>query len=155
MTPSFWCTSSAIYLHSLGQPQIAARLPLQSEPHPLIVSRVANSTLVSTINQRVSNVCTNVSSHLGGDLTVTIGCPADTGISILAISRGPEELAGVSRIIWLESDCSTDMIYHIHNIPSQSKRANRRFITNTICGMMEYVGYRNPLPFNTPVRVNR
>ena len=137
----------------LGWLQSAASLPLQLEPHQLMVRRVVSSTLVSTINQRVSNVCTNVVALVGTWL-VTTGCPVGIGISILAISIGPKEIVGDSRIMWSESNHSTDMIYCICNIPSKSNRADGGFIINTICGMMKYLGYRNPLSFNTLVRVN-
>ena len=82
---------------------------------------------------------------------VMTGCSVGTGVTTLAIPRGPKELTGVNRIIWSESDHSTNMIHHVHRICNISPGPT----THDLYHMWqdEILSYRNPFHFNTLARV--
>ena len=104
----------------LGWPKIAVCPSNWNHTHSWWLGQPQPPWLVPLIKGLVMFALMLVAAWVGTWL-VTTGCPAGAGISIPAISRGLKELTSVSRIVWSESICLTDMIHHIQNVPSQSE----------------------------------
>ena len=102
-----------------------------------MVSQVATGILVSTINQRVSNICTNVSSCLDGDLIgydwLPCGHRHDHTGHIWRSERTHrsqwDHLVWVQLLNWHDSPCFTVFATFPHNL---------ELTITTICGRMRF-----------------